>query len=147
MFTGNTTVLRSGNAVTAQTAGIKPFADSAGRNLADLCYLTSSEDRSHRGLSNHLDYSHTEGRRDPPDLHPLNVSTRQSVPSGFSGMSTAVQDGAETWNARFPENHVSRWRAFVVTFGFSAGVADLIPGQRTRGWRDRLLVAELPALW
>ena len=70
MLSGNTTVLRSGYAVSAQTAGIKPFADSAGRNLADLCYLTSSEDRSHRGLSNHLDYSHTEGRRDPPDLHP-----------------------------------------------------------------------------
>jgi len=71
MLSRYTSVLGSRNAVSAQTAGIEPFADCAGRNLTDLSYLSSSEDRSHRGLSNLLDCSHTEGRRDPPDLLPF----------------------------------------------------------------------------
>ena len=47
-------VLRAGNPVAAEATGVKPFADGAGCNFTDLGYLTSSEDRPHCGLSNHI---------------------------------------------------------------------------------------------
>ena len=42
----------TGDPVSTKTARIKPFADSARCHLTDLGYLSSSEDRPHRGLSN-----------------------------------------------------------------------------------------------
>jgi len=47
VFAWNATVLRSRNAIASEATGIKPLVDGAGCNLADLCYLPSSEDCSH----------------------------------------------------------------------------------------------------
>lgn len=52
VFAWNPSVLRTGNTVSAEAAGIEPFADGSRGHFADLGYLTSSKDRLHRRLSN-----------------------------------------------------------------------------------------------
>lgn len=70
MFAGNASVLGSGDPITAQTSGIEPFTDGAGRNFTDLSYLTSSKDRPHGGLSNQILIANTEGSSVPSPLLP-----------------------------------------------------------------------------
>lgn len=145
MLTRNASVLGSGNAVTAQTAGIEPFADSAGRNLADLCYLTSSEDRSHRGLSNHLDCSHTEGRRDPPDLHPQTLQRGNPCLSGFFGRDT-TRKWCLSPGKRLSDKSPCRPPGIVVTYHVVGGNHRFDPWSMAPWVAGRPLVAERPAL-
>ena len=54
MLSRDPTVLGTRNSVAAKASRIKPFADRSWCNFADLSYLSSSEDRLHRGLQFHF---------------------------------------------------------------------------------------------
>lgn len=54
MLPWDTAILRSRDTVSAESTRIKPFAHGSWCYFADLGDLSSREDRSHRGLSNHL---------------------------------------------------------------------------------------------
>lgn len=47
MFAWNAAVLRARNTIAAKSSGIEPLRNRSRGNFADLCYLSSSEDRLH----------------------------------------------------------------------------------------------------
>ena len=73
VFAGDTTILRSWDAVTAQASGIEPLANGPWGDFTDLSYLSSSKDRLHSGLSNDILAMHCGGIAGPPELHPCHA--------------------------------------------------------------------------
>src|SRR5207249_4060575 len=74
VLAGDTAVLTARDAVAAQPAGIKPFADGTGRHLTDFCDLAGGKDFLHGRHSSYFEFAE-------PSPGPVNAGTRpESTP-------------------------------------------------------------------
>lgn len=101
MLAWDAAILGSGNAITSKATGIEPFTNGAGCNLTDLCYMASSEDRPHGGLSNQISLP-TRGSVRPSCVPPN--GGRQSIATESVTWRHRLGRGFITWSREWDES-------------------------------------------